>query len=98
MDISLCCDCCLLSGRGLCDGRSPVQKNPTECGVSECEREASIMTMPWPNSGYRAVEKIGSTGLWHTMVPSQVSGTDLWRITVFNKVGRSGLEHTNGPR
>jgi len=27
----------MLSGRGLCDGRSLVQRSPTECGVSECE-------------------------------------------------------------
>jgi hypothetical protein len=28
-------------------GRSPVQRNPTECGVSECDREASILRRPW---------------------------------------------------
>ena len=25
--------------------------NPTECGVSECDREASIMRRPWPARG-----------------------------------------------
>jgi hypothetical protein len=29
-------------------GRSLVQRSPTECGVSECDREASIMRRPWP--------------------------------------------------
>ena len=24
---------------------------PTECGVSECDREASIMRGPWPTNG-----------------------------------------------
>ena len=29
-------------------GRSLVQGSPTECGVSECDRESSIMRRPWP--------------------------------------------------
>jgi hypothetical protein len=32
-------------------GRSLVQRSPTDCGVSECEREASIMRRPWPAGG-----------------------------------------------
>jgi hypothetical protein len=32
-------------------GRSLVQRSPTECGVSECDREASIMRRPWPTGG-----------------------------------------------
>ena len=31
--MSVCCECCVLSGRGLCDG------SPTDCGVSECDLE-----------------------------------------------------------
>ena len=27
------CECCLLSGRGLCGGS--IRRSPTECGVSE---------------------------------------------------------------
>jgi len=45
MDISLFV-CCLLSGRGRCDGL-----RPTECGVSECDGKASIMGRPWPTGG-----------------------------------------------
>ena len=41
--MSVSCECCLLSDRGLCDGRSFVQRSPTECGVSQCAREASIL-------------------------------------------------------
>jgi hypothetical protein len=37
--MSVCCECCVLSGRGLCVGWSLVQRSPTECGVSERERE-----------------------------------------------------------
>ena len=31
--------------------RSLVQGGPTECVVSECDREASIMRGPWPTGG-----------------------------------------------
>jgi hypothetical protein len=34
--MSVSCKCCVLSGRGLCDGLVPVQRSPTECGVSKC--------------------------------------------------------------
>jgi len=72
--MSVCCECCVLSGRSLCvrlitrpeesygclsvvsveccqvevsaSGQSLVQRNPTECGVSECDREVSIMRRP----------------------------------------------------
>jgi hypothetical protein len=59
-----CRDCGFESGRGhgflsvvsvVCcqvevsvSGRSLVQRSPTECGVSECDREASILRSPWP--------------------------------------------------
>jgi hypothetical protein len=46
------CDCCVLSGRGLC-----VQRTPTECGVCECDREASIMWRLWPTRGCGAMER-----------------------------------------
>ena len=32
-------------------GFSLVQWSPTECGVSECDREASRMRGPWPTGG-----------------------------------------------
>jgi hypothetical protein len=38
-------------------GLSLIQRSPTECGVPECDREASIMRMPLPNMGCSAVEK-----------------------------------------
>jgi hypothetical protein len=36
---------------------SLVQSNPTECGVSECVREASIRRRPWPTRGCCAMKK-----------------------------------------
>jgi hypothetical protein len=38
-------------------GWSLVQRSPTECGVSECDREALIMRKPWPNRGCRTIGK-----------------------------------------
>jgi hypothetical protein len=36
-------------------GCSLVQRSPTECGVSECDREASIMRRPSSPRGCRAM-------------------------------------------
>ena len=47
---SACCECCVLSGRGLCD-----EKSPAECGVSESDREALVMRMPCPTVGLCAM-------------------------------------------
>ena len=30
---------------------SLVQRSPTDCSVSKCDREASIMRKPWPTRG-----------------------------------------------
>jgi hypothetical protein len=52
--MSVSCECCVLSGREVCvSGWSLVQRSSTECGVSECDREASIMRRPWPTRGCR---------------------------------------------
>jgi len=32
----VCCECCVLSGRGLCDELKIVQRSPTDCGASLC--------------------------------------------------------------
>jgi len=53
------CERCVLSGRSLCDmARSLYQRSSTECGVSECDREAWIMRRPWPTGGWRAIKEI----------------------------------------
>jgi hypothetical protein len=40
-------------------GRLLVQRSPTQCGVSEYDREASIMRTPWPTSGCCAMGASG---------------------------------------
>jgi hypothetical protein len=47
--------CCVLEVSAT--GRSLVQRSPTDCGVSEWDREASIMNRPWPNRGCCAMEE-----------------------------------------
>ena len=43
-------------------GWSLAQRSPTECGVSECDREASTMRRPWPTGGYWTMgRKVGFT-------------------------------------
>jgi len=43
--VSVVCCQVQVSARGL----SLAQRIPAECGVSECDREASKMRKPWPN-------------------------------------------------
>jgi hypothetical protein len=38
-------------------GWSLFQRSPIECGVSECDREASTMRRPWPTRGCSAIGK-----------------------------------------
>ena len=49
------CECCVLSGRGLCDG---LNTRPEECVcVIECYLKVSIMKRSWPFTGRCANEK-----------------------------------------
>jgi len=51
-------ECCVLSGIGLCVGQVAHQKEQTGCGVSECDREDSIMRRLFPSRGRCTMEKI----------------------------------------
>jgi hypothetical protein len=54
----VCCGCCALSARSLCDEpitRPEESRSPTECGVSECDREASAMRKSRHPRGFRAM-------------------------------------------
>jgi hypothetical protein len=48
---SVCSECCVLSGGGLCVGLITRPEESYRVWVSECEREASIMRRPWPTTG-----------------------------------------------
>jgi hypothetical protein len=54
-------------------GRSLLQRSPTQCGVSECDREASIMRGPWPTRNCCSMKKkiiglLGQRALPHITV------------------------------
>jgi hypothetical protein len=51
--ISASCECCQVEVSA--SGWSLGQRSPTECGVSECDREASIKRRPWPIRGCCAI-------------------------------------------
>jgi hypothetical protein len=55
--MSVSYECCVLSGRGLCVGLITRPESRTECGVSECYLEASVISKLWPTSGYCAMKK-----------------------------------------
>jgi hypothetical protein len=50
--MSVSCECCVLSGRGLRVGliTRPEESYRVWC-VSECDHEASAMRRPWPTTG-----------------------------------------------
>ena len=49
--MSVSCESCVLSGRFLCVGLINRPECPIDCGVSECDREASTMRRPSPTRG-----------------------------------------------
>jgi len=51
----VCCECCVLSGRGLCDEliTRPEESYRLWC-VVVCDLETSWMRKPWPTGGHRA--------------------------------------------
>jgi hypothetical protein len=56
--MSVSCECCVLSGRGLCVGliTLPEESYRMWC-VSDCDREAWIMRRPWPTGAVAPWEK-----------------------------------------
>jgi len=56
--MSVCCECYVLSGRGLCDGliAGPEESYRLLC-VVVCDLETSGMRRPWPTWGCCATNK-----------------------------------------
>ena len=53
-----CCVCVCCQVEVSATGRSLVQGNATECGVSECDLEASTMGRPRPTRAVEPLKKI----------------------------------------
>ena len=56
--MSVYCERSVLSVRGLCVELITRPESPTDCGVSECDREASKMRRFWPTRGCCAITSI----------------------------------------
>ena len=57
----VCCECCVLSGRGLCDKliTCPEEFYRLSC-IVVCDLETSRMRRPWPTLGHSAMEGEGT--------------------------------------
>ena len=50
--MSVCCECCVLSGRGLCDGLiTRSEESYRLWRIVVCDLETPWMTRPWPTGG-----------------------------------------------
>jgi len=50
--MSVCCECCVLSGRGLCDGLiTRAEESYWLWCVVVCDLETSWMSRSWPTGG-----------------------------------------------
>jgi hypothetical protein len=49
--MSVCCDCCLLSGRGLCVGLITLPEESYRLWCVVCDLETSWMRRAWPTGG-----------------------------------------------
>jgi hypothetical protein len=67
-------------------GQSLVQRSSAECGVSERDREASIMRRPWPTRGSCAMGKKISSKMFVNYVPIYTASYLRGRIFVFASV------------
>ena len=85
--ISVCCECCVLSGRGLCDGliTRPEKSYRLWCFVV-FYLETSWMRGPWPTGGCCAKNKQTNLHVF-SLVDTQLllqysqSAVDIWRLT-----------------
>ena len=94
----ICCECCVLSGRGLCDKliTRPEESYRLRC-VVVCDLETTRMRRPWPALGRSATAekkselhdiwsfptmKIASTGLWHA---DWRMDSDFWRPVLLKR-------------
>ena len=66
MDICLLWVLWVTKGEVSASGRSFVQRSQTECGVSECDREASIMVRPGHTRNSAAVKERWFFRVFHT--------------------------------
>jgi hypothetical protein len=63
--MSVCCECCLLSGRGLCDELITLREESYRLWrVVVCDLETLWMRRPWPTGGCRAKKQTNKQTRW----------------------------------
>ena len=76
--MSVCWECCVMSGRGVCDEliTRPEESYRLWC-VVVCDLETSMMRRPWPTGGCRAKRKILTYLLtpWSRVFPEKLTGS-----------------------
>ena len=97
--MSVCCECCVLSGRGLCDKLITHPEEPYRLWcVVVCDLEASWMRRPWPNGGCRTKKKKITifTALFFRLSPSFISCKETFSPTsVRLNFSLASLRHSN---
>ena len=89
--MSVCCECCVLSGRGLCDALITRPEEPYRLWcVVVCDLENSWMRGPWPTGGCWAKNKqtaLQSTSLvfWGFLLPTRFEN---WFVSVFRTMSK----------
>ena len=81
--MSVSCECCVLSGRGLCVWLI-ARLEDSERGVSECDREALIMRRPWPT--WRA-----KFGYCYSKIKWHEESIRAWNCTIWRQVLLVGI-------
>jgi len=71
--MSVCCECCVLSSRGLCDEliTRPEESYQLWC-VVRCDLETSWMRMPWPTGGCCAKQVTNNVWLLSLSPPQNI--------------------------
>ena len=86
--MDVCCECCVLSGRGLCDELITRSEESYRLWcVVVCDLETSSMRRPWPALGCSATENKQNSHIWFTNVMSTVTfigSCTLWKGGVWS--------------
>jgi hypothetical protein len=85
--MSVCCECCVLSGRGLCDGliTRPEESYRVWCVQLSVIVKPRKMRRPRPPRGCSAIEKNNST---HSFLTSKLDGLD-WSTSLSGRCNSS---------
>jgi hypothetical protein len=102
----VCCECCVLSGRGLCDETftRPEESYRLWC-VFVCDLETSRLRSPWPaldrsggGGGGGRGGGGGGGGAWSRLLESMKEKFKKARCMFLRNVGAEWEQHTSAPR